>query len=325
VALAGRVTGAWGVDMGVNEGVVHFGAHLSSESSSPSGSGDLTGFLSGKLKHLSVWSLDAPLNARTTDVTGSRDDLSPASDEEGLLRAWPGVGGALSEALTELGGAETGSLGVELSEEDECVWRAYRCDDESVYSFPCPAQAQDSGAVDEDLDGLDDRAELSCALEDALDPASSDQNEDGVSDAEACLSLSPGTPMYELRAHVGSPLGVELWLTEPVEALRPQLLEVRLDVSDSLRLVGHETGEAALSAELNAFAAELQGQVRLTLTGYSPSRAAEGHLATVFFELSSEEGGAVSFDQDVWQVAPSYIAPQLTFGEGSASRPISLP
>jgi hypothetical protein len=189
---------------------------------------------------------------------------------------------------------------------------------------PCEEPTQLTGAIDEDNDGLDDRAELMCGLEDKLDPLTSDLNADGVSDADACLSLTPVQPMLTLRPHEGALLGVELWLSEPVEELRPQLLELYFDYSaDVLRLTGHETGEAASSAGLNAFAAELGDQVRLTLTGFNVARAAEGHLATLFFERTGE--GELSFDTEVWQVAPSHIGDHLTFGEGSPDAPLSLP
>jgi hypothetical protein len=322
--LAGRMTGAWGADMGVESPVLHFGARLSE----PSPAEPIAGFshyLTGKLKHMSVWDLEQLSAPRGLDASQSRDDLSPQGTSAGLLAAWTGVGDELFTATQDLRGGETGLFGLSLSETPDCVWRTYRCDDDSEALFPCPESAQLSGAVDVDEDGLDDRAELSCELELSEAPRFDDSNGDGLSDAEACLSLSPVAPMFELRRSESALYAVELWLREPIELLRPQLLELRLDYSETLRLVGHDSGEAAVVAGLNAFAADLAGKVRLTLTGYSAARAAEGHLATIYFELLEPEGGEVSFDLETWQIAPLYIDPYVTFGEGAPSRALTLP
>ena len=122
----------------------------------------------------------------------------------------------------------------------------------------------------------DDRAELACWLTEEAAPLTSYGDFDALTDAAECLALTSPHPMLSLRPHEGAFPGVELWLEEPVEALRPRFLDVRLNYTlFAMSLLGYETGPAADAAGLQAFAAEYGAtQVRFTLTGLSGARAA---------------------------------------------------
>ena len=68
-------------------------------------------------------------------------------------------------------------------------------------------------------------------------------------------------------------------------------------------------------------------QLRVTVLGVSGQPFFNGHLGTLVFTpyVSGEVSSFVSFDLDLYQVAPTYIMNYLTFGLGHPNEPAPLP